>query len=48
MHSLLKGRAQVGTSGLRRERQQPDSTDRRSGLSMAEPVRGEQADATRQ
>ena len=46
LHSLLEGRAQMGASGFRSERQHPDTTDRRGGLSAAEPVRDEQADAT--
>ena len=44
MHSVLEGRAQIGTAGLRCERQPPDSSDRRGRLPTADPVRDEQAD----
>jgi hypothetical protein len=46
VHSLLERRAQLDAPSFGCEQKQPDTTNRRGRLSMAEPMRDEQADAT--
>ena len=45
VHPLLERRIGFGGTGYRSERHPPDATDGRGRLSLAEPVRDEQADA---